>query len=107
MQLRKGRIHKLLLILSCLFIPVDIYVIGDWIGAGVQFTFFRVQFTMGWSYISLFRDIQYVIRGVLSGKTGVGILLWTISATVLALTAFLYLFQEDIWKSEGEFLRIS
>jgi hypothetical protein len=103
----KGQITNLLLILSGLFIPVNIYVIGNWMGAGVQFALFRVQWATRWSYISLFRDIQFVANGTLSGKTAAGILFWAGSATVLAFAAFLYIFQKEIRVSGRDLYKAS
>ncbi|HVN65779.1 MAG TPA: glycosyltransferase family 87 protein [Methanomicrobiales archaeon] len=92
----------LLLLLSCQIIPVDIYVIGNWVGVGVQFALFRVQTAIGrWSFISLFRDIEFVIRGILSGKTGAGILVWAASAIILTFALFLFFFHEDACGSGG------
>ena len=119
MHPEKGELCDLLLVLSGLFIPINIYVIGNWMGAGVQFALFRVQISTQiatvWSYISLFRDIQFVAGGFLTGRTGLGILFWTVSATVLAFATFLYLFQEDIgtpgrdicWVSPRRFIGLS
>ncbi|RPJ53428.1 MAG: hypothetical protein EHJ95_02285 [Methanobacteriota archaeon] len=89
------------LLLLCLVIPLHIYVIGDWMGTGVQFALFRYQqVAMGQGIITILQDIGYVTSGVYHGRTAASILLWAGAAAVLvgaaAWTAF------NIVKNEGE-----
>jgi hypothetical protein len=84
------------LILQCLvfLIPINIYVIGDWLGTGVQWALLRYQQTyMGNSLILVTKDITYVLTGVISGRSAVSYTLWAagvlffIIATILVILA--------------------
>ena len=81
---------KLLLILF-LLLPINIYIIGDGIGAGLQFAFLRYQQTyLGASFITLINDFSYVTSGIIGGRSALSILLW-ILGTALLLAAAGYL----------------
>jgi len=68
-----------------LVIPINIYVIGDWLGAGVQWSLFRYQQTyLGSNLILINQDIQYILDGFISGKTTLSVLFW--------ITAVIFLF---------------
>jgi hypothetical protein len=81
-----------LIIQSLLFlIPINIYVIGDWLSAGVQWIFFRYQqSSLGDSLIFFIRDIDYIQRGILKGKSVLAVEV-AILATVFMVLAFLIL----------------
>ncbi len=88
--------YRIPLILQCLvfFIPINIYVIGDWLGTGVQWALLRYQQTyLGNSLILVTKDITYVLTGVISGRSGISYVLWTagvilfIIATILVILA--------------------
>jgi len=78
-------------ILACLAVlvfcvPVSVYVIGSMLGAGVQFPLFRYQETyMGTNIISIVSDLQYVLEGTITGRSGLMSILWT--AGILSGTA--------------------
>ena len=87
---------KISLLLQCLvfLIPVNIYVIGDWLGTGVQWVLFRYQQTyLGNSLILITREITFVLSGTISGRSAISIALWAIGvllfiiATVLVILA--------------------
>ncbi|MGV8130333.1 MAG: hypothetical protein ACP5NN_10630 [Methanolinea sp.] len=91
MNLLHDRRIPLILILLLFVIPLNIYVIGEWIGTGVQWALFRYQETSyGISLISLTRDFEYITYGVLTGKTAVSVALWG-AGTILLIIAFLAL----------------
>ncbi|QYZ78662.1 hypothetical protein E2N92_04095 [Methanofollis formosanus] len=70
-----------------LALPTNIYLIGDGIGAGIQFALFRYQQTyMGTNLITLFRDLDYVTSGILAGRSALSVLLW-LGGTLLLLVA--------------------
>jgi hypothetical protein len=49
-------------------IPLNIYIIGDWMGSGVQTLFFRyLQTNSGNSFIPLNREMALVFKGLISG----------------------------------------
>jgi hypothetical protein len=71
--------YRIPLVLQCLvfLIPINIYVIGDWLGTGVQWTLLRYQQTyLGNSLILVTKDITYVLTGVISGRSGISLTLW-------------------------------
>jgi hypothetical protein len=88
--------YKISLLLQCLvfLVPINIYVIGDWLGTGVQWALFRYQQTyLGNSLILVTKDITYVLDGVISGRSGLSYILWAsgvlvfIIATILVILA--------------------
>ena len=91
MNLLHDRRIPLILILLLFVIPLNVYVIGDWIGTGIQWALFRYQETSyGISLITLTRDFEYITYSVLTGKTAVSIALWG-AGTILLIIAFLAL----------------
>lgn len=86
----KDSFSTLLVVILIFFLPVNIYVIGDFLGSGIQWAFLRYQQTyLGISVISIFYDIQYVMSGLFSGRTALYIILWSIGACILVLTLIL------------------
>lgn len=75
-------------VLQCLLlvIPLNIYVIGDWLASGVQGALFRYQeSSLGNSLILLTRDLHYVTTGLLAGSTAASAILWMTGTVLLAL----------------------
>jgi hypothetical protein len=100
--------YRIPLILQCLvfLIPINIYVIGDWLGTGVQWALLRYQQTyLGNSLILVTKDITYVLTGVISGRSGISYILWTagvllfIIATILAILANIDEESSLVWKA--------
>jgi hypothetical protein len=70
-------------LLLCL--PVNIYAFGDLISAGVQFPLFRVQYSpLGWSFITIIREFEYVAGGVVGGKAVPFTVIWGIAVLFMA-----------------------
>ncbi len=91
MNLLHDRRIPLILILLLFFIPLNIYVIGEWIGTGIQWALFRYQDTVfGTSLITLTRDFEFIASGILTGKTAISIGFW-ITGTILLILAFITL----------------
>ncbi len=68
------------------FIPLNIYVIGDWLGTGIQWALFRYQESyLGPSLIIVNQDIQYILDGYISGKTASSVLFWIAGVIFLVL----------------------
>jgi hypothetical protein len=68
-----------------LCIPVNIYAFGDLICAGVQFPLFRVQYSsLGWSFITIIREFEYVAGGVVSGKAVPFTVIWGLAVLLMA-----------------------
>ncbi len=85
-RIRDQRILPIVTFLLFL-VPLNIYVIGDWIGTGVQWALFRYQDTSyGTSFITLFREIEYVTSGIIAGKSAVSISLWIAGAFLLVIS---------------------
>lgn len=73
-----------------LALPINVYVIGDAIGAALQFPFLRYQETyLGTSVITVFRDLDYVTSGIITGRSTLSILLW-LCGTFLLIAAIIY-----------------
>jgi hypothetical protein len=86
--------HRLPFLLQCLvlLIPVNIYVIGDWMATGVRWALFRYQQgPLGSSVISIGNDFQHLLSGTLQGRSAVILLLWIIAALLLILCLILNL----------------
>lgn len=78
----------LTLILQCLLfiVPINIYVIGDWLGAGIQWGLFRyVQSYIGSSLIFFTKYITYISEGTLIGRSALAAGLDIIAAVCLIL----------------------
>lgn len=79
-----------LLLALALVLPINIYIIGDAIGAGLQFPFLRYQQTyLGTSLITLVDDLNYVASGTIGGRSALSILLWVLG-TALLVAALVY-----------------
>lgn len=91
MNLLNDRRIPLVLVLLLFIIPLNIYVIGEWIGTGVQWALFRYQETSyGTSLITLTRDLEFITSGTITGKTAISISFW-IAGVVLLIIAFITL----------------
>jgi hypothetical protein len=74
---------------------VDIYIIGDWLGAGVQWALFRYQETSyGTSIIYIFMDWRYIVRGIIGGRSAIALGIWVLGASLLVLAFLIALFRE-------------
>jgi hypothetical protein len=67
--------HGLSLLL--LVIPIHVYLIGDGIGVGIQSAILNYKSTyLGDSLTHAFIELNYVLSGLITGKTAYSILLW-------------------------------
>jgi len=67
-----------------LILPVNIYIIGGTIGAGIQFPFLRYQETyLGTNIITILRDLDYITSGVIGGRSALSILVWVLGTGLL------------------------
>lgn len=80
-----------------LILPLNIYMIGEWLGTGLQWALVRYQQTyLGTSIIPVTRDLEYVLSGIITGRSGASIIIW-FTGTVLLLAAFgLILFSPSV-----------
>jgi hypothetical protein len=85
-------------------IPLNIYVIGDWLGSGIQTLFFRYQQTnIGNSLIFLNREMSYIINGILTGKSAFASAIWCVGVTVICFAMLVIVFAYS--KNEIHLLR--
>ena len=78
-------------------IPVNIYMIGDGIGAGIQWSLFRYQSTyLGISIITVLKDLNYVLTGEIAGKTAISLTIWILGAVVLIFSLLLHIYNYSI-----------
>jgi len=73
-------------LIQCLvfFIPVNVYVLGNWMGCGIQWSLFRYQVSyLGESLISFSTEMGYVYFGIIQGKSGLAIIIWAIGVFLL------------------------
>jgi hypothetical protein len=75
----------------CLFffiIPLQVFVIGGGMGFGIQGAVYRYQITTnGVSFIPVTTELNYVTGGVITGKTAISIILWTLGTIMLSIAA--------------------
>ena len=90
---KKVRIIALL----TLFIPVQMFVIGDFYGQGFQTPLFRYMDTMFGSFIVLVsRDIWSVMTGFATGVNALILILWAIALAILLVNVvFLFIGRKD------------
>lgn len=84
------RLFLVSLLILTLILPINVYIIGDAIGAALQFPFLRYQQTyLGNGVITVFRDLDYVASGIITGRSALSILLWVLG-TLLLVAAIVY-----------------
>ncbi len=99
----KARPSLLSLLLLAFLLPVNIYVIGDLLGAGIQCPLFRYQETyLGNNTITILRDLDYVTFGIIGGRSALSILL-RVSGSALLIAAVIYLIWR--WREDYETFR--
>lgn len=88
MQIRSG--IPLFLLTLILIIPQTIYIIGEKLGHGMAWPFWRYQETyFGISIISIIRDLEILLSGKITGKTTISLLVWFTGAAILAAAILL------------------
>ena len=81
-----------LLSLFLLIIPINIYSIGDFLGAGISFPFFKFQNSfLGLSIINFVQDLSYIQKGIYFQRTAFSVEIWTISLILLISTILIIL----------------
>ena len=84
----------LVLCLIFFILPLQVFIMGDFTGIGVQGAVYRYQ-TSGYGtyFFPITREIVFVLNGTLSGRTALSVLLWVAGTVLLACTtifAFLH-----------------
>jgi hypothetical protein len=74
-------------------IPLNIYVIGDWIGTGIQTMFFRYQETeAGNGFILLNREIGFVLNGIITGRSAISLVISFVGIALLVIATVLMIY---------------
>jgi hypothetical protein len=74
-------------------IPINIYVIGDWMGSGIQWLVVRYQQTnIGNSLIFLNREIGFVLHGELTGKSAIASVVLVVGVTLICFATLIMIY---------------
>lgn len=93
----------LLLVIFFIF-PLQVYVIGNDTGIGIQGAVYRYQMTVyGNTLIPVTQDIMYIVNGIYTGKTALSVILWALGTLILTITTWYGLVHAD--SSERDFNR--
>jgi len=79
----------LALILCVIFfvLPLQVYIIGNDNGFGIQGATYRIQISgYGNSLIPITSDLMYIFNGIYSGRTALSIIVWVLGTILLACT---------------------
>lgn len=84
-----SRLISLFLICVIFFVlPLQLFIIGDYAGIGVQGAVYRFQISgYGTSFIPVTRELIFVLNGTYTGRTAVSLVLWMAGTVLLAGTA--------------------
>jgi hypothetical protein len=83
---------KIIIQALLILIPLNVYIIGDWMGTGIQWIFFRYQQTyLGTTTVFINRDIWYVLSGLITGKSAFSLILGILGAAFVLISFFLVL----------------
>ena len=67
--------------------PLQIFIIGDYSGIGVQGAAYRYQTSSyGTSMILITQELMYIVNGIYSGKTALSIILWALGTILFTCT---------------------
>jgi len=93
--MRRFIVPFLLLFIFFLF-PLQVFIIGDEIGIGLQGAVYRYQVTgFGDSLIPITQEIMYIVNGSYSEKTALSIILWVMGTVLLTITTWFGLVYAD------------
>jgi hypothetical protein len=96
--MRNSRISYLISFLLVV-IPINIYLIGDGVGIGIQSSILNYKITyLGTSLTSEFNEVNYVMSGLLQGRSAISSLVWFLGFLLLfaaLITVLLRNFREN------------
>jgi hypothetical protein len=92
---------RIFLQLFPLLIPLNFFIIGDWLGAGLQWAVVRVQQVMlnGDLVMVVFpitKEIGFVLSGTITGRSAGAILVWCAGAILLVAAFLLVLYRPSL-----------
>jgi uncharacterized membrane protein YbjE (DUF340 family) len=96
MPVMNNKKFLLLLHVLPLVIPVNIYAIGNGFGEGIQWALFKYQRVVYQgvtrsSLITVSNDIGYVLSGILTGRSGLSVIIWCAGALMLTLALLIFI----------------
>jgi hypothetical protein len=78
------------------FLPLQVFIIGDYTGIGIQGAMYRYQMSgYGTFFFPITREIAFVLNGTLSGRTALSVILWFSGSILLACTTIFSFFHID------------
>ena len=78
------------------FLPLQVFIIGDSSGIGVQGAIYRYQVSgYGTSFILITRELGFVFDGIYTGRTALSIILWALGTALLTCTTVFSLIHAD------------
>lgn len=86
---------RLPLIVQCLLtlIPVNIYVVGDWLAVGMQWIFFQYQQSyMGNSLILFTRELDYIRYGWITGRSALAAEVAMAASFLLLISLIIFIY---------------
>ena len=79
-----------LFLLALFALPINIYIIGDFLGAGVQFALVRFQISyQGNSILYVTNDLNYVLLGIYQNLSALSVIFWIIGVLLLVFAIVL------------------
>jgi hypothetical protein len=79
-------------------LPLNLFIIGDYAGIGVQGAVYRFQSAAGYgtSFFPITRELSFVLNGTYVKRTALSIILWALGTVLLACTmAFSFIHVND------------
>ena len=93
--MRRVVVPLLLLVIFFMF-PLQVFIIGNETGIGIQGAVYRYQVTgYGNSLIPVTSEVMYIVKGNYSGKTALSVILWALGSVLLAFTTWFGLVHAD------------
>jgi hypothetical protein len=80
-------IIAVVLFFFCFIFPLQFFIIGNGSGMGIQGATYRYQMTVqGDSLIPITNEINYVTRGLYTGRSAFSVIFWVIGTIMLIIT---------------------
>lgn len=77
-------------------LPLQVFVIGNYEGIGIQGAVYRLQWTQyGTFFFPITRELVFVLNGTYFGRTALSVILWLTGSGLLACTAIYAFFHLD------------